>query len=83
MIYVVKPGIKSSELYVVLAGMGGILYTFFQSHCSVTQQDILALLIAVLSGGYAFLRTSLKSQAQSQPTVTYTQSTTGTPIAVK
>ena len=55
-----KPGWKSSEFYVALAGLGGLTWTFIQSHCVVGIPELLAFAGVVIS--YIAGRTWLKSK---------------------
>jgi hypothetical protein len=71
----IKSGWKSSEFYVALAGLGSIVFTFVQVHCSVTQEDIIALLLSLVTAIYVGARTYLKSQVNNN-SETSTQVTT-------
>ena len=57
-----KPGIKTSEFYVVLVGIGGILYTFIQQNCNFSTDKVMALAGVVIA--YVASRSYLKGKQQ-------------------
>ena len=59
-----KPGFKTSEFYVSLVGIAGILYTFVQQNCNFSTDKIMALAGVVIT--YVASRSYLKGKQTQQ-----------------
>ena len=57
-----KAGWKTSEFYVAIAGIAGLVWTFTQSHCQVSQAEAVSFAGVVIS--YVIGRSWLKRNAQ-------------------
>jgi hypothetical protein len=65
----ITKGFTTSEFYVTIVGIGGILFSFAQQNCNFTPDKILALAGIVIAyvGGRTYLKTFEPDQP-SQPT---------------
>ncbi len=59
-----KAGFKTSEFYIALVGIGGILYTFVQQSCNFSTDKVMALAGVVIS--YVASRSYLKGKQTQQ-----------------
>lgn len=57
-----KKGFKTSEFYVVLAGLGTVIWGFAQQNCDLSADKLLGLAGALVSAVYAGSRVYLKSK---------------------
>ena len=55
-----KPGWKTSEFYVAIVGIAGLVYTFAQQHCQVSPVE--ALTFAGVVGTYIIGRSWVKTK---------------------
>lgn len=60
----VKSGFKSSEFWVAIVGIGGLVWQFAQTHCSVSQTELLAFAGVVVS--YIVGRSYLKARVNEK-----------------
>lgn len=59
-IYNMKAGFKTSEFYIAMAGIAGIVWQFVQTHCQTNSTEIIALAVMVIT--YVTSRTYLKNK---------------------
>lgn len=69
------PGYKTTEFWVALMGIAGIIWTFVQANCNIDPTKLLALSGVIVT--YILGRSWVKATAQSVPTSTSTPSNTG------
>ncbi len=57
-----KSGYKTSEVYIALAGIGGLVWTFAQQHCSVNPTDLIAFagIVVAYIGGRSWVKTRVR-----------------------
>ena len=53
-----KPGLKTTEFWAFVAGLGTVLYGYFQPKCNLTTQDMVAVaaLVVAYIGGRSWVK---------------------------
>lgn len=61
-----KPGFKTSEFFITVSTLGGLLWAYVQQNCDLSPEKLIALMLsmATVAGAYVGGRSFLKWKAK-------------------